>query len=113
VLGSGFGLEPSHVESITVGEKACPRVEWKSQSELLIAVPPGVGADQEVRVVLSSGLGSNLYMSPNSRLSYSLPEVQSISPQYIFTAAVKGNFDIVGKYFGNEPNDVEEVRIGD
>jgi len=112
VLGNGFGLQPSHVSQVTIGGKECPRVDWVSQTEIHVAIPPGVGANQEVRVSLSTGLSSSLDTSPTGQISYLQPEVVSISPEYIFATNVTGDFDISGAHFGNAASDLESIRVG-
>jgi len=77
-------------------------------------MPPGVGAKHLVVVHLSSGSSSYILEDGNrgAYISYSAPEVSSLSPTYSFSGASNASFAISGYHFGNKPDDLQGISIG-
>lgn len=111
LTGDGFGTLPEHVDRVTIGGVACPRVHWVSSSELQVAVPPGTGKDIPVVVHLQGGLSSRP-MADESLLQYEVPDIRAIDPSYQFAADVEGTFTVTGEHLGNSQTDLDYIEVG-
>lgn len=100
IIGAGFGVVAADVHRVTIGGKTCRHVQFVSDGELRVSMPPGAGKDLAVVVRTRGGLASETTLQ--SRISYSPPSVDAVTPSHIFAAnrSALTIVRIVGSNFG-------------
>ena len=83
---------------VLIGERECSHVSWFSPQLLSCEVPPGVGANLDVRV-LANGQATP---KGNALFNYAKPVIDKVVPPFLmdYPGVARGPFQIWGKNFG-------------
>lgn len=106
--GVNFGRSVSDIANVTIGEQPCLNVSLPRDGEIQCRVPPGVGANLNVRIVMTNGI----FSPTNDHWSYFAPEVTAVDPVYAMPGPAEQAFDIVGNYFGLDAVAIQSGRMG-